>query len=159
MGCSSKFFAYGVFRVLRQQSDGCTALQDQQDQRQDQEHSADPLRCPRQLCIHRLGLVLGQEGISHAADAAGQTGAFAGLEQNHQDDRQTAEQLKNRDDERQSGHSEKPPKFQSCQRTSNVFAFFNSSIVPGTLQEDFSKKTAAGEEIFETTGKEGTENP
>ena len=75
------------------------SAEDEQHQGQDQEQGADPLGGPGQLGVHGLGLVLGQEGVGHAADGAGEAGALAGLEQHDQDDAQPAEELQNSDSE------------------------------------------------------------
>ena len=67
----------------------------QQNQSQNQEDGANPLGSTCDLGVHALGLVLSQEGIGNATDSTGQTSVLAGLEQNGQANHQTAEELKN----------------------------------------------------------------
>ena len=57
-----------------------------------------------QLGVQALGLVLGQEGVRAAGDGAGQAGALARLEHDHRDDRQTAQDLDNGEDQSQRIH-------------------------------------------------------
>ncbi|MPM34605.1 hypothetical protein SDC9_81191 [bioreactor metagenome] len=57
---------------------------DVQSKGQNDKYAANPLGCPGQLRVGGFCLVLGQEGVGHAADGAGQARALAGLEQHHQ---------------------------------------------------------------------------
>ena len=81
-------------------------VQDVQDQGQDDESSTDPLGSLSQLSIEALSIATGQESLSNlAANAVGQTGILAGLEQNSQNNSQTAEKLKNGDEDNSELHN------------------------------------------------------
>ena len=71
------------------------SAQNQQNHRQHHKNSAKPLGGPGKLCIQRPCLILGQEGVRHAADGAGKTCTLSRLEQNNGNDTQTAKQLQN----------------------------------------------------------------
>ena len=77
---------------------------DAQGQGDDDPEDGNPLGHLGQLGIQAFGLVLGQEGISAAGDGAGQTGTLAGLEHNHSDDGQTAQDLDDGENQIQRVH-------------------------------------------------------
>ena len=60
-------------------------LQHVENERQDDERSADPLGRAGELGVHALGLVLRHKGIGHAADGAAQAGGLAALEEHDAD--------------------------------------------------------------------------
>ena len=71
-------------------------VQNVQNQSQNNKDCTDPLGCLSQSSIKALGIAAGQKSLSNlTADAVGQTGVLARLEQNSQNDSQTAKQLKN----------------------------------------------------------------
>ena len=78
-----------------------------QSERQNHEHSADPLGGAGDLGILGLGLVLAQEGLAGTADRGGQAGVLTGLEQNSQDQGQAAQQLQ---DSNENEHRKPHPK-------------------------------------------------
>ena len=73
-------------------------MQDIEDQGQNDESSTDPLGGLCKLSIEALGIAAGEESIrTAAANAVRQTRVLAGLEENSQNNSQTAQELKNRD--------------------------------------------------------------
>ncbi len=82
--------------IIRQRRGSADSVQDVQNQSQHDECCTQPLGSHCQLSIEAAGIATGQESISlGATDAVGQTGVLAGLEQNGQANHQTAEELKN----------------------------------------------------------------
>ena len=79
-------------------------LDDAQCQRDDDPENRHPLGHLCQLSIQALSLVLGQEGVRTAGNGSGQAGALAGLEHNHRDNRQPAQDLDNGENQIQRIH-------------------------------------------------------
>ena len=92
-------------RITKEQKNTCRLagvfllVQDVQDQGQNDECCADPLGSLSKLSVEALSIAAGEESVcAAAADAVRQAGVLAGLEQNCQNDSQTAQKLKNRNE-------------------------------------------------------------
>ena len=120
-------------------------VQDQQDHGQHQEHSAEPLGSASQLSVDGLGLVLGQERISHAADGTGQALALAGLEQHDQDDSKAAKQLQNSNN---GLHSGQPPNIHSRTGAENHLTEVYNTIALSLFQVHFTKNICQSLMLF-----------
>lgn len=70
-------------------------LDDAQSQGQQNESDSDPLGHLSQLGVEALGLTLGKEVVSTAADGTGDAGALTGLEEDDDDEEERGDQKKN----------------------------------------------------------------
>ena len=80
------------------------SVQQIQHQRENNERKRDPLGHLRQRTVQRFRLSLGEEGLRTAGDGAGQTGAFPGLEQHDDDQKDTGEELDNGESKNKTVH-------------------------------------------------------
>ena len=81
-----------------------SGLNEIENERENNKDECEPLGHLCKLCIKRLGLALGEEGLSTTGNGTGKAGALTTLHKHDNGNGETGENLKNSEDDGESRH-------------------------------------------------------